>query len=187
MSGAGSPGAAAVDASGLSLAIVATRWHQEITDSLVGRGTAAAVACGVPDPVVLRVAGAIELPVVAAELARHHDAVACLGVVIRGGTPHFEYVCDSVTAGLTRVALDTRTPIGNGVLTCDTVESARDRCGLPGSHEDKGWEAVVAALDTALVLRSIRRAHAEAPRRTDSPRPEAGHPGAFSRPSAQRH
>src|SRR5208337_4083599 len=113
MSGAGSPGAAAVDASGLSLAIVATRWHQEITDSLVERGTAAAVACGVPDPVVLRVAGAIELPV--------------------------------VTAGLTRVALDTRTPVGNGVLTCDTVESALDRCGLPGSHEDKGWEAVVAA------------------------------------------
>ena len=116
-----------------------------------------------PNPVVLRVPGAIELPVVAAELARHHDAVACLGVVIRGGTPHFEYVCDSVTAGLTRVALDTRTPVGNGVLTCDTVESARDRCGLPGSHEDKGWEAVVAALDTALVLRSIRRAH---PRRS---------------------
>ena len=79
MSGAGSPGAAVVDASGLSLAIVATRWHAEITDSLVDRGTAAAMACGVPDPVVVRVAGAIELPVVAAELARHHDAVACLG------------------------------------------------------------------------------------------------------------
>ena len=90
MSGAGSPGAAVVDASGLSLAIVATRWHREITDALVARGTAAAIACGVPDPVVVRVAGAIELPVVAAELARHHDAVACLGVVIRGGTPHFE-------------------------------------------------------------------------------------------------
>ena len=112
---------------------------------------------------------------VAAELARHHDAVACLGVVIRGGTPHFEYVCDSVTAGLTRVALDARTPVGNGVLTCDTVESARDRCGLPGSHEDKGWEAVVAALDTALVLRSIRRAHAEAPLHADAPL--LGYPG----------
>ena len=156
VSGTGSPGAAAVDASGLSLAIVATRWHREITDSLLARGTAAAVACGVPDPVVVRVAGAIELPVVAAELACHHDAVACLGVVIRGGTPHFDYVCDSVTSGLTRVALDARTPVGNGVLTCDTVKSALDRCGLPGSHEDKGWEAVVAALDTALVLRSIR-------------------------------
>ncbi len=159
MSGTGRPETAAVDAAGLSLAIAATRWHQEITDALVARATAAALACGVPDALVVRVPGAIELPVVAAELALHHDAVACLGVVIRGGTPHFEYVCDSVTAGLTRVALDARTPVGNGVLTCDTVESARDRCGLPGSHEDKGWEAVVAALDTALVLRSIRQAH----------------------------
>jgi 6,7-dimethyl-8-ribityllumazine synthase len=161
MSGRGRPDAAVVDASGLSLAIVATRWHQEITDSLVARGTAAAVACGIPDPLVVRVPGAVELPVVAAELARHHDAVACLGAVIRGGTPHFEYVCDSVTAGLTRVALDARTPVGNGVLTCDTVESARDRCGLPDSHEDKGWEAVVAALEVALLLRSIRRTHPE--------------------------
>jgi 6,7-dimethyl-8-ribityllumazine synthase len=162
VSGEGSPqatGLAAVEASGLSLAIVATRWHSEITDSLVTRGIAAAAACGVPDPLVVRVPGAIELPVVAAELARCYDAVACLGAVIRGGTPHFDYVCDSVTAGLTRVALDASTPIGNGVLTCDTVESARDRCGLPDSHEDKGWEAVVAALETALLLRSIREAH----------------------------
>jgi 6,7-dimethyl-8-ribityllumazine synthase len=162
VSGEGSPqatGLAAVEASGLSLAIVATRWHSEITDSLVTRGIAAAAACGVPDPFVVRVPGAIELPVVAAELACRYDAVACLGAVIRGGTPHFDYVCDSVTAGLTRVALDASTPIGNGVLTCDTVESARDRCGLPDSHEDKGWEAVVAALETALLLRSIREAH----------------------------
>ena len=156
MSGTGRPGAAAVDASGLSLAIVATRWHREITDSLVARGTAAAIACGVPEPVVVRVAGAIELPVVAAELACHHDAVACLGVVIRGGTPHFEYVCDAVTAGLTRVALDRGTPVGNGVLTCNTIEQARDRSGLPDSSEDKGWEAVVAALDTAILLRALR-------------------------------
>jgi len=156
MSGEGRPEGEPVDASGLSLAIVATRWHREITDSLMDRAVKAAAACGVPEPLVVRVAGAIELPVVAAELARRYDAVACLGVVIRGGTPHFEYVCDSVTAGLTRVALDAGTPVGNGVLTCDTVESAVDRSGLPGSNEDKGWEAVVAALDTAVVLRSIR-------------------------------
>jgi 6,7-dimethyl-8-ribityllumazine synthase len=158
VSGEGRPEEGVVDASGLSLAIVATRWHREITDSLVERARAAARACGV-EPEVFRVAGAIELPVVAAELARHHDAVACLGVVVRGGTPHFEYVCDSVTAGLTRVALDAGTPVGNGVLTCDTVESALDRSGMPGSKEDKGWEAVVAALDTAVVLRDIRSSH----------------------------
>jgi 6,7-dimethyl-8-ribityllumazine synthase len=159
MSGDGRPDGDLVDGSGLSLAIVGTRWHREITDSLVERARAAARACGVTEPLIVRVAGAVELPVVAAELARHYDAVACLGVVIRGGTPHFEYVCDSVTSGLTRVALDAGTPVGNGVLTCDTVESAVDRSGMPGSKEDKGWEAVVAALDTAVVLRDIRSSH----------------------------
>ena len=159
MSGQGRPELAVVDAADLALAIACTRWHEEITDSLLDRAAAAAKACGVTDVLTVRTAGAVELPVVAQELAKHYDAVVCLGAVIRGGTPHFEYVCDSVTAGLTRVALDAGIPVGNGVLTCDTVESARDRCGLPGSHEDKGWEAVVAALDTALVLRSIRRAH----------------------------
>ncbi|HEY1920355.1 MAG TPA: 6,7-dimethyl-8-ribityllumazine synthase [Streptosporangiaceae bacterium] len=156
MSGDGSPGATTLDAAGLTLAIAATRWHAEITDSLTTRAAAAAAACGIPDPLVVRVAGAVELPVVAAELARHYDAVVCLGAVIRGGTPHFEYVCDAVTAGLTRASLDASTPIGNGVLTCDTLEQAMDRAGLPASHEDKGWEATVAALDTALLLRQLR-------------------------------
>ena len=156
MSGLGRPPLATVDAAGLTLAIAATRWHAEITDSLVDRASAAAKACGVTDVLLVRVAGALELSVVAQELARYHDAVTCLGAVIRGGTPHFEYVCDAVTAGLTRVALDSGTPVGNGVLTCNTIAEARDRCGLPDSGEDKGWEAVVAALDTALLLRSIR-------------------------------
>ena len=156
MSGQGRPELTIVDATGLSLAVAATRWHAEITDSLVDRATAAAKACGVTDPLVVRVAGGVELPVVAQELARHYDAVVCLGAVIRGGTPHFEYVCDAVTAGLTRVALDSGTPVGNGVLTCNTIDQARDRSGLPESSEDKGWEAVVAALDTAILLRSLR-------------------------------
>ncbi|HEX9033482.1 MAG TPA: 6,7-dimethyl-8-ribityllumazine synthase [Streptosporangiaceae bacterium] len=155
MSGAGRPDAVPVGAAGLRLAIAATRWNADITDALVERAVAAAKACEIDDPLVVRVAGAIELPVVAAALARQHDAVVCLGTVIRGGTPHFEYVCDSVTYGLTRVALDSGTPVGNGVLTCDTHEQAQDRCGGPGSAEDKGWEAVVAALDTALVLRRL--------------------------------
>jgi 6,7-dimethyl-8-ribityllumazine synthase len=159
MSGKGRPQLATVDAHDLALAIAATRWHAEITDSLVDRAGAAAKACGVTDVLVVRVAGAIELPVVAAELAKHYDAVVCLGAVIRGGTPHFEYVCDAVTAGLTRVALDSGTPVGNGVLTCNTVEEARDRSGLPDSSEDKGWEAAVAALDTAILLRDLRCGH----------------------------
>jgi 6,7-dimethyl-8-ribityllumazine synthase len=156
MSGAGRPAADPVDAAGLSLAIVATRWHAEVTDALVERAVAAAKACGVDDPPVVRVPGAFELAVVAAVLADRYDAIVCLGAVIRGGTPHFDYVCEAVTYGLARVALDTRTPVGNGVLTCDTLEQARARCGLAGSTEDKGWEAVVAALDTATVLRSVR-------------------------------
>jgi 6,7-dimethyl-8-ribityllumazine synthase len=159
MSGEGRPRLPAVDAADLTLAIAGTRWHAEIADSLVDRAATAAKESGVGDLLVVRVAGAVELPVVAQELTRHYDAVVCLGAVIRGGTPHFEYVCDAVTAGLTRVALDAGTPVGNGVLTCNTLQEARDRCGLPDSSEDKGWEAVVAALDTALLLRSIRCGH----------------------------
>jgi 6,7-dimethyl-8-ribityllumazine synthase len=156
MSGDGRPGLGTVDAADLTLAIVGTRWHAELTDALVERAAAAAKACGVTDVLVVRVPGAVELPVVAQELAKRYDAVVCLGVVVRGGTPHFDYVCDAVTAGLTRVALDAHTPVGNGVLTCNTVQEARDRGGLPDSSEDKGWEAAVAALDTAVLLRAIR-------------------------------
>ncbi len=156
MSGAGRPDGQVVDGSGLSLAIAATRWHAEITNQLVERAVTAARACGVPEPLVVRVPGAVELPVVAAELARRHDAVACLGAVIKGGTPHFDYVCEAVTYGLARVALDFGTPVGNGVLTCDSLQQAADRSGADASKEDKGWDAVVAALETALVLRSLR-------------------------------
>jgi 6,7-dimethyl-8-ribityllumazine synthase len=158
VSGEGRPAGRPVDAAGLRLAIAATRWHEEITGALLDRALAAAAACGVNSPTVVRVPGAIELPVVAAELAARHDAVACLGAVIRGGTPHFDYVCDAVTYGLTRVSLDTGTPVGNGVLTCDDVQQARERSGAEGSKEDKGWEATVAALETALVLRGLRSA-----------------------------
>jgi 6,7-dimethyl-8-ribityllumazine synthase len=156
VSGAGRPDGEVVDAAGLRLAIAATRWHAEITDQLVSRAVAAASACGIAEPLVVRVPGAFELPVIAAELARSHDAVACLGAVVRGGTPHFDYVCDAVTYGLSRVALDEGTPVGNGVLTCDTFEQAADRSGAEKSNEDKGWEAVVAALEAALLLRSLR-------------------------------
>ncbi|MDT0278417.1 6,7-dimethyl-8-ribityllumazine synthase [Blastococcus goldschmidtiae] len=156
MSGSGAPVVQPVDAVGLTLGIVVTTWHAELTDSLLARALEAARASGVAEPTVVRAPGAVELPVVAQALAERHDAVVALGVVIRGGTPHFEYVCDAVTAGLTRVALDASRPVGNGVLTCDTEDQARDRAGLPGSAEDKGWEAAIAALTTALTLRDLR-------------------------------
>ena len=156
MSGEGRPEEVQLDASGLRLGIVATRWNTEIVEQLLRRSLDAAVAARIADPVIARVAGSVELPVVAQELARQCDAVVALGVVIRGGTPHFDYVCDSVTAGLTRVALDEGVPVAHGVLTCDTQEQARDRAGYPDSAEDKGWQAVTAALDAALTLRALR-------------------------------
>jgi 6,7-dimethyl-8-ribityllumazine synthase len=98
----------------------------------------------------------VELSVVAQALARTCDAVVALGVVIRGDTAHFDYVCQSVTDGLTRVALDESTPVSHGVLTVNTIEQARARAGFPDSPEDKGWGAVVAALDAALAIREVR-------------------------------
>lgn len=155
MAGFGEPAAATVDAAGLTLGVVAARWHGELTDHMLDRAVTAAKACGVTDVLTVRVAGSVELPVVAQALARRCDAVVALGVVVRGATAHFDYVCQSVTEGLTRVALDTSTPVAHGVLTVDNLEQARDRAGLPGSAEDKGWAATVAALEAALVLRDV--------------------------------
>jgi 6,7-dimethyl-8-ribityllumazine synthase len=159
VSGKGSPEELAPpDAHGLRVAVVATRWHQQVTDGLVAGALAALSDCRIEDTATLRVPGAFELPVAAKALAQQrYDAVVALGVVIRGGTPHFEYVCRAATDGLTRVALDTGVPIGFGVLTCDTEEQALDRCGLPDSSEDKGREAAMAAVETALLLRKVRR------------------------------
>jgi 6,7-dimethyl-8-ribityllumazine synthase len=159
MSGAGAPVDEPVDCSALSVAVVAARWHTQVTDGLLDGARRALAAYSVADVTEVRVPGTFELPVVAAELARTHDAVVALGVVVRGGTPHFEYVCSAATDGLTRVALDSGTPVGFGVLTCDDDEQALARAGLEGSTEDKGYDAAAAALRTALALRVIRDAH----------------------------
>lgn len=158
MSGAGAPPPGTLDGRGLRIAVVATRWHERIADALLDGALRALSECQVEDPVVVRVPGAFELPVTAKALAdQRHDAVICLGVVIRGGTPHFDYVCSAATDGLTRVALDTGVPIGFGLLTCDDEAQALDRAGLPGSSEDKGQEAALAAVETAALLRRLRR------------------------------
>lgn len=156
MSGTGIPDLPHLDASGVKLAIVASTWHQQICDALLAGACTVAADAGIGNPTVVRVLGAIEIPVVAQELATSHDAVVALGVVIRGGTPHFDYVCDAVTQGLTRVSLDASTPVANGVLTTNTEEQALDRAGLPTSAEDKGGQAAAAALSTALALRDLR-------------------------------
>jgi len=154
--GAGVPEMPVLDAAGVRLAIVASTWHTEVCDALLAGALKVAADAGIGSPTVVRVLGAIEIPVVVQELARNHDAVVALGVVIRGETPHFDYVCDAVTQGLTRVSLDTSTPVGNGVLTTNTEEQALNRAGLPTSAEDKGAQATAAALATALTLRDLR-------------------------------
>ena len=155
MAGFGDPHMETVDAAGLKLGIVGSRWHSDLVDHMIERAQAAAKACGVEEVVVARVAGSVELPVVAQALAGQCDAVVALGVVIRGESAHFDYVCDSVTAGLTRVALDERTPVAHGVLTVDSLAQARDRAGLPESVEDKGWQSTVAVLDAVLAIRGL--------------------------------
>lgn len=145
-----------LDAAGLSVAVVTARWNTEICEQMRRNAVAAAREAGVEKLSEAHVMGALELPVVVQEFARTHDAVVALGCVIRGGTPHFDYVCDSVTEGLPRIALDESTPIGNGVLTTNDEQQAIDRAGFEGSVEDKGAEAMIAALDAALTLRRIR-------------------------------
>jgi 6,7-dimethyl-8-ribityllumazine synthase len=140
------------------VAIVTARWHREVSDGLLAGAERALLDCQVEDTAVVRVPGAFELPVMAKALAsQRYDAVVALGVVIRGGTPHFDFVCRAAADGLSRVAIETGVPIGFGVLTCDTTEQALDRCGLTGSSEDKGREAAMAAVETALLLRKVRR------------------------------
>ncbi|UDY25303.1 6,7-dimethyl-8-ribityllumazine synthase [Nocardioides sp. Kera G14] len=158
MSGAGAPTLAAIDASGLTVAIVAASWHEQVMDGLIAGARRACDEHHVT-ATIERVPGTFELAVVADGLARAgYDAVIALGVVIRGGTPHFEYVCSAATDGLNRVALDHGVAIGFGVLTCDDDQQALDRAGLDGSKEDKGHEAATAALSTAATLRRLKEA-----------------------------
>ena len=156
MSGKGAPITGGADASGLDIVVVAGTWHDAISDGLIAGAERALVAAGASWRLV-RVPGSFELPVVAkAALDAGADAVVALGVIIRGGTPHFEYVSSAATDGLTRVALDTGKPVGFGVLTLDDEQQGLDRAGLEGSKEDKGAEAADAAIRTALVLQALR-------------------------------
>lgn len=159
MSGKGAPVLRAEgtpDASGLRVVVIAGEWHEKITDGLIAGASRALDESGAEYSLV-RVPGSFELPVASkAALDAGADAVVALGVIIRGGTPHFEFVSSAATDGLTRVALDAGKPVGFGVLTLDDEQQGIDRAGLPGSHEDKGYEAADAAIRTALVLRTLR-------------------------------
>ncbi|WP_329458820.1 6,7-dimethyl-8-ribityllumazine synthase [Streptomyces sp. NBC_01497] len=156
MSGKGAPELTVKNCGDLRVAVIAASWHEKVMDGLVDGALRALHELGIEEPTLLRVPGSFELPVVVKAVAeRGYDAVVALGVVIRGGTPHFDYVCQGVTQGLTQVSVDTGVPVGFGVLTCDTEQQALDRAGLEGSTEDKGHEAVTAAVATATILRTV--------------------------------
>lgn len=157
MSGEGAP-LTLSDGHGLRVAVIASSWHAQVMDGLVAGALRGLQDCKVVEPLVVRVPGAFELPVAAARLSRAGvDAIVALGVVIRGGTPHFDYVCSAATDGLTRVAVESGIPVGFGVLTCDDDAQALARAGLPDSQEDKGYEAATAAVTTAVTLRDVAK------------------------------
>jgi 6,7-dimethyl-8-ribityllumazine synthase len=157
LSGGGAP-VIAIDpaqSSSLRVGIVVAQWHQELMKALRAGAQRGCNDAGIQHLTIVEVPGAFELPVAAARMARsgQFDALVVLGLVLRGSTPHFDYVCEGATLGITSVATETGIPIGFGLLTCDTEQQAFERSGLPGSSEDKGHEAVTAAITTALVLR----------------------------------
>jgi 6,7-dimethyl-8-ribityllumazine synthase len=156
VSGSGAPEITHTDGTGLKVTIVAGFWHESISEPLLEGARRALTASNV-EFTELRVPGSFELPVVSkAALEAGADAVVALGVIIRGGTPHFEYVSDAATSGLTQVSIQTGKPVGFGVLTLDNEQQGLARAGLPDSEEDKGAEAAEAAVATAVLLRSIR-------------------------------
>ena len=144
------------DGTGLKVTIVSGLWHTRISEGLLAGAHRVLDASGAEISIV-QVAGSFELPVVSkAALEAGADAVVALGVIVRGETPHFDFVASAATDGLTRVALDTGKPVGFGVLTLDDEQQGLERAGLEGSKEDKGAEAADAALRTAQVIRSLR-------------------------------
>jgi len=150
----GSP-ALVIDGQGLRVAIVAASWHLSVMDGLIDGARRGLADAGVASVELVRVPGAFELSVACSRLAASYDAVVALGVVIRGGTPHFDYICQAATIGLTEVSVRTGVPVGFGVLTCDDETQALDRAGLEGSSEDKGYEAATAAVATTITLRAL--------------------------------
>ncbi len=154
MSGSGAP-ELTFDVSDASVAIVASSWHETVMNGLIAGAVKALEEAGI-EYEVFRVPGSFELPLgVQAAAENDFDAVVALGVIIRGGTPHFDYVCKAATDGLMRVNLDTGVPVGFGLLTCDTEEQAIERAGLAQSKEDKGAEAAHAVLAMLSLLNDM--------------------------------
>ncbi|MEO7722130.1 MAG: 6,7-dimethyl-8-ribityllumazine synthase [Pseudolysinimonas sp.] len=157
MSGEGLP-TLDTDGTGMKITIVSGLWHNQIADGLLAGARRVLDASGA-EVSIIQVAGSFELPLMSkAALEAGADAVVALGVIVRGETPHFDFVAAAASDGLTRVALDTGKPVGFGVLTVDDEQQGLDRAGLPGSKEDVGGRAAEAALATAVTLRELKAA-----------------------------
>lgn len=143
---------------GKRIAIISARWHRKICQAMVAGAQRALTSAGITNPDLIEVAGSFELPL-AAKIAFDSgiDSAVVLGVVVRGETPHFDYVCQGVTEGIMNLSLSTGKPIGFGVLTVDTVEQAIARSGVPGSKEDKGYDSAMAALDLLRIKEDFSR------------------------------
>jgi 6,7-dimethyl-8-ribityllumazine synthase len=145
------------DAQGLRFVLVATRFNDFIVDRLIAGAVDYLVRNGASAEAItlVRIPGAFELPVVAKRLAKsgHYDGIIALGAVIRGATPHFEFVANEATKGLAQVALETGLPVGFGLLTTDSLEQAIERAG--GKAGNKGVEAAAAVLETLRVLEQV--------------------------------
>ena len=149
-----------LSASGLRFAIVVSRFNSFITERLLGGAMDALLRAGGSEDLidVIKVPGSWEVPLVAGELARQHryDALICLAAVIRGDTPHFDYVAGEAAKGIAHVASETGVPVAFGVLTTNTLEQAIDRAGAKGGN--KGFDAAMTAIEMANLLRTLRQA-----------------------------
>ena len=145
-----------LEGQGLKFTLVVSRFNDLITSRLEGGAVDCLVRHGVnrEDLKILRVPGAFEVPLAAGWAAEEKpDGVICLGAVIRGGTPHFDYVCAEVSKGIAAVTMEKKLPVGFGILTCDTLEQALERAGSKGGN--KGWEAAVSTLEMAVLKKNL--------------------------------
>ena len=147
------------NARGLRFALVVSRYHDFVTDRLQAGALEALEAADVAsdDVMVIKVPGAFEIPLAARRAAetRQFDAIVCLGCVIRGGTPHFEYIASAVANGMTNAAAETGVPMAFGVLTTNSVEEALERAGSRSAN--KGWEAATAAVEMATLMKRLTK------------------------------
>jgi 6,7-dimethyl-8-ribityllumazine synthase len=150
-----------LSAAGLRLGIVVGRFNSFVTERLLNGATDALARAGAGDVDIVRVPGAMEIPLAARHLAEtgNYDAIVCLGAVIRGDTPHFDYVCAESARGITNVMIETGIPLAYGVLTVENLEQAVDRAGLKSGN--KGFEAAMVAVEMANLVKKIYNASEE--------------------------